>query len=283
LKFNLTSIAQYSAPLRIGLLLLVLLLFWLPVAIPIYALVTDPNLVNLLSMPVLYLEFILLLKFWGQKIYRHPNLLQSYGLELTWQNGWNLLIGLALGSLSVIAIFLLQVSWGWLTLVPLSPRIGLVIAEGLLVALLLGFAEELLFRGWLLDELERDYSPNAVLGINSSIFALAHFIKPLEVMQRMWFAFPSLLLLGMALIWAKQVSYSHQNSQRRLLGLPIGLHGGLIWGYYIINVGQIVQYTNRVPAWITGIDRNPLSGMIGFLFMSAIAVLLQRKAQAVRP
>jgi uncharacterized protein len=283
LKLNLTSIAQYPAPLRIGLLMLVLLLLWLPFAIPIYALVTDPNLVNLLTMPVLYLEFIFLLKFWGRKIYRCPNLLQSYGLELTRQNGKNLLIGLVLGSLSVILIFLLQVGLGWLTLATLSPRIGLVIVEGLLIALLLGFAEELLFRGWLLDELERDYTPNAALGINSSIFALAHFIKPVEVMQRMWFAFPSLVLLGIALIWAKQASPSLQNPQQRLLGLPIGLHGGLFWGYYIINVGQLVEYTNSVPEWITGIDRNPLSGIIGFLFMGATALLMRRKAKAVKP
>jgi len=29
--------------------------------------------------------------------------------------------------------------------------------------------------------------------------------------------------------------------------LPIGLHSGLVWGYYIINVGQLVEYSGQVP------------------------------------
>jgi hypothetical protein len=46
----------------------------------------------------------------------------------------------------------------------------------------------------------------------------------------------------------------------------------LVWGYYIINVGNLITYTKKVPEWITGIDRNPLAGVTGILLLSAIAL-----------
>jgi uncharacterized protein len=252
---------------------------WAPFALPIYTWVKDPNLVNLLTLPVLYIEFIILIRLWGQHIYRQPNLLQRYGLEITPQMGWLVLAGLIPGTALVFIIFGLQAGLGWLDLsiVPQS-RLLQVIAEGLLMSFLLGVAEELVFRGWLLDELERDYSPRVALWVSSLIFALVHFIKPWEVIQRMWFALPALLFLGVALVWAKRSTRSVKKAQRHLLGLPIGLHTGLVWGYYVISVGQLVSYNNTVPEWITGIDRNPLSGVLGCVSMGAIALMLRRSA-----
>jgi hypothetical protein len=60
------------------------------------------------------------------------------------------------------------------------------------------------------------------------------------------------------------------------LGLPIGLHGGLVWGYYIISVGGKVQYSGRVPDLVLGIDQNPLAGLTGLIFLSAIAILIRK-------
>jgi hypothetical protein len=57
----------------------------------------------------------------------------------------------------------------------------------------------------------------------------------------------------------------------------MGLHGGLVWGYYILNVGELVKYSDTVPTWITGIDRNPLAGVMGILFL--ILLVLWNKRQ----
>jgi membrane protease YdiL (CAAX protease family) len=145
-----------------------------------------------------------------------------------------------------------------------------VILEGLASALGIGFAEELLFRGWLLDELQRDYHPRVALWADSTLYALLHYIKPLQEILRTWPGFPGLLLLGLTLVWAKR-------SRRGRLGLPIGLHAGLVWGYYIINVGQLVQYSGQVPEWITGVDRNPLAGVMGLLFLGVLAFWMRRR------
>ena len=80
--------------------------------------------------------------------------------------------------------------------------------------------------------------------------------------------FPGLLLLGLNLVWAK-------GSTRGRLGFPIGLHGGLVWGYYIVNVGQLIGYEQHVPSWVTGIDGNPLAGLVGLISLGAIAVFLR--------
>jgi hypothetical protein len=62
------------------------------------------------------------------------------------------------------------------------------------------------------------------------------------------------------------------------LGLSIGFHGGLVGSYYIINVGNLVQYSGQVSDWITGVNRNPLAGVMGMIFLGAIAFWMQKRA-----
>lgn len=274
MKFHLSSIARYPAPIRLVLFLLALLLLWLPLAAPIYWLGRDPNSVSILTIVLLYGEFIFLLRFWGKHVYYQPRLLRRYGLERTRQNGAELVIGLGVGIFTVLSLFGLEGWLGWLIWQQPAVFLPQVILEGLLVAIAICFAEELLFRGWLLDELQRDYRPRTALWVDAIAFALLHFMKPLAAIVQTWPQFPALLLLGLTLVWAKR-------SRRNRLGLPIGLHAGLVWGYYIINVGNLVQYSGSVPDWITGVDRNPLAGIMGLLFLGVIAFWMRRRSLVI--
>ncbi|NER46638.1 MAG: CPBP family intramembrane metalloprotease [Symploca sp. SIO1B1] len=265
---NFTKLAKYPAPVRLLAFLVTLALFWLPIAIPIYWLGNDPNLVTILTMGLLFGGFLLLTPWWGKQLYQQPRLLQSYGLVRTRQNGIDLFKGLVTGLLMTLSLFALQGLLGWLEFQTPSLALWQLIGEGLASALGIGLAEELVFRGWLLEELQRDYSPRLSLWTSAIIFALLHFTKPLPEMIRMLPAFPALLLLGLTLVWAKW-------STRGRLGLSIGLHAGLVWGYYIINVGQLVQYSGQVSPWITGVDGNPLAGGMGLLFMGFLAYYMK--------
>ncbi|TVP63255.1 MAG: CPBP family intramembrane metalloprotease [Nodularia sp. (in: Bacteria)] len=271
MKINLLRLAQRPVPIRLGYFVAALLLLWLPVALPIYLLVSDSNLVSILTMVVLYVEFIFLLQLWGKNVYQQPQILKQYGLEITQINAVDLLSGLATGIISIILVFGLQSLFGWL--VWQQPQVFLlkIIVEGLIVSLGVGFAEELLFRGWLLDELERDYSLAVALWINAVAFAVLHFIKPLEAILETLPQFPALVLLGLTQVWAKRW-------RRGRLGLPIGLHGGLVWGYYIINVGGLIEYSGQVPDWITGVNQNPLQGVMGIVFMGILALWMWWRA-----
>ena len=265
-QINIVAIALYPAPLRLGIFVLGLLLLWLPFALPIYAYVGDRNLASILTIVLLYAQFIFLLRLWGKYVYRQPQLLRYYGLVGSRANGRELLVGLGIGLTTVLSLFSLEGLLGWL-----QWQQGIqvkIVLEGLLVAIATGFAEELLFRGWLLDELQRDYAKAAVW-INALIFASLHFIKPLSEMLRTAPQFPGLLLLGLTLVLAKR------RCQNRL-GLSIGIHGGLIWGYYIINVGQLIKYSGQVPDWVTGVNQNPLAGLVGIGFLSIMAGIIRK-------
>lgn len=270
MKRKIAGLAFYPAPIRLGIFVLALLLVWVPLAAPIYWWGRDPSFVGILTIVLLYGEFILLVRFWGKHVYCQPQMLRRYGLKTTRRNGLELLIGLGTGIIIVLSLFGLEGWLGWLVWQEPAVFLPQLILEGLIVALGTGFAEELLFRGWLLDELQRDYRPGTALWADALVYALLHFIKPLAEILRTWPQFLGLLLLGLTLVWAKRSCSSR-------LGLPIGLHAGLVWGYYIINVGQLVQYSGRVPDWITGVDRNPLAGVMGLLFLGGIAFWMRRR------
>ncbi|WP_363319189.1 MULTISPECIES: hypothetical protein [unclassified Microcoleus] len=63
------------------------------------------------------------------------------------------------------------------------------------------------------------------------------------------------------------------------LGLSIGFHAGIVWGYYTINVGKLIRYSGSVPDWVTGVNGNPLAGAIGLLFLSVLAVGMRQMSE----
>lgn len=256
--------------------LLVLILLWLPGLALIYVVMgntqnlADPgtkNLLSILTMGLLAIEFIALLPWWGQKVYQHPNLYSRYGLVFTRQNGLLLLKGLAIGACFTFALFITQGLLGWLTWQ--SPRLSIpqLLLEGSATALGVSLAEGLFFRGWMLDELERDYTPTVSLIADVGLYALLHFLKPISVIIASFPEFPGLWLLGTVLVIAKR-------QHRNLLGMSIGLHAGMVWAYYVINVGNMVKYSGRVSDWITGINGNPVSGLLGLIFLGILAILM---------
>ena len=334
------KIAKFPVSIRIGIFILTLLLSWIPLAAPIYFFGRDANLASILAIALLYIEFIILVQFWGKKVYQQPHLLRRYGLEISRRNFQNFFQGLGIGLFSLFGFFILEALLGWVIWQSPSAKLPQFILEGFLVSVGIGFAEELLFRGWLLDELERDYKPKVALWVSSVVYALLHFIKPVEEILRTWFQFPGLVLLGLIFVWAKRdeegrrkkeegrrskwmetqnptkeegrknkeerrrkkeegrkkkwmgtnckdfvdggvLNLKEKNKltyyQQKLLGLPIGIHAGFVWGYYIINVGGLVKYSGVVGEWIVGINGNPLAGVMGWFFLGAIALFIQRK------
>ena len=276
----LQKIAEFSAPTRIVIFLNILLLVWMPLAIPIYFLVEDVNLQSIWTITLLYIEFIILVRLWGKKVYQQPHLLCDYGLIINRRNFQLFFQGLGIGLFCLFSLLILEMFLGWL--VWLSPPEDLLkfIFEGLLVSVGIGFAEELLFRGWLLDELERNYQSTIVLWVSSIVYAVLHFIKPIEEIWRTLLQFPGLVLLGLIFVWAKRSSgkklNKFTNKKEELLGFPMGIHAGLVWGYYIVNVSGLVKYDDEVGDWLIGIDGNPLMGLMGLLFLGVIAFGVRR-------
>lgn len=259
---------NWPAPLRVLAFLLVLALLWAPLAIPLSLLVTDPDWQSIVTLLVLYCLFIWLVRRWAIVAHGEAQPLARYGLVRS-QNLPHWAIGFTVGAAMVFAMFGLEILLGWANW--LGPDISFprTLLDGLLVGLGIGFAEELLFRGWMLDELERDYRWGQALGGNAVVFALLHFLKPLAEVLRTWPQFFGLVLLGLIMGLAKRATQGR-------LGLAMGLHGGLVGGYYWLNVGELVGFNQQVPDWVTGVDRNPLAGLVGLVFLTGMAGVLWR-------
>ena len=271
---------------RIFAFLLLLAIAWLPLAALLYWLgyqFDRSGAAEIMALVLLYGGFLWGLPRWGRRIHRWRRPLERCGLIFQAQTGRDLWLALIIGVCGVFALFGLETLLGWAT--PTAPSLKFVrfMLEGLLMALAVGFAEEMLFRGWLLAELETTYRSTTALLMDALFFAATHFIKPLPEIIRTFPQFLGLVILGMALVWARRSPTGNRSlfgtSNRSRLGYPIGLHAGLIWGYYMVNVGGLSEYTERVPTWITGIDSNPLAGLLGVILLSAIASQFARTAQ----
>ncbi|MBE9221501.1 CPBP family intramembrane metalloprotease [Cyanobacterium stanieri LEGE 03274] len=263
----LNKIHSYPIIPRVGVFILTLSFIWLPLAAPVYLTLqnTDENLTTIITMAMLFVAFLILVKLWGKYIYKNNNIFRSYGLVNSRKNVLHLFSGLLISFTITWSLFGLQALFGWVTFS--APKINIIylVIEGFISAILISFAEELFFRGWLLSELEKDFSPATTTALNGFIFALLHFIKPLDEVIRTIITFPALFVLGFSLVWAKR---KHKN----LLGICIGFHGGFVWGYYVLNVGEMLTYTDVVPPWITGINQNPIAGLMGLGFLIIFAL-----------
>jgi uncharacterized protein len=266
---NITSlqrIARSPAPVRILTFLLALVAGWSPFALGIYAYFSatknlqDPevaNLLNILVMGGLGIFFLGVLPIWSRLVYDRPHIFRYLGLVGSRRNGWGLLSGWLQGFVATGLLFYLQGLFGWLEWQAPQRAWSEIIGGGILSSFGVAFGEELFFRGWLLAELETDYSPKTAIWSSGLIFAVSHFMKPLAAMLAQFPQFPGLWLMGMVLAIAK-------HSQDRLLGIAIGLHAGMIGVIYLVDVGQLVKYNGRAAHWITG-NGMPNAGLMGII------------------
>ena len=187
-------------------------------------------------------------------------------LGLPWQISVirSLGLGLITGAIGLLGVFALQKWWGWLEFCappsPIAPTVLLTFLLGLAV----GGVEELVFRGFLLNQLQQDYSLWIAGAIGSLIFALLHLAW--EGRQNLP-QLPGLWLMGMALVLARSLDNSN-------LGLAWGLHAGWVWTIASLDSLQVIRYKGRVPEWVTGWGNQPLAGAIGVVFMGLMSVIL---------
>jgi len=190
----------------------------------------------------------------------------------------SLMRGLRLGIISLIILFGLQLTAGWIELQKsenstetVEKKINfwtLIINPASLLTLLLALwisaTEELIFRGCLQTILQQDYSVLIAAAIASFIFAIAHLIwAAKETLPQL----PGLWLMGMVLTLARIADNGS-------LGLAIGIHAAWIWGITTVDTEGAIKPTSRVPEWITGIAAKPLAGAAGILLLLATAAVL---------
>jgi membrane protease YdiL (CAAX protease family) len=150
--------------------------------------------------------------------------------------------------------------------------------NALALVLGVGFAEELLFRGWLLGELELLVGPRRALSLQARIFALVHpwyrlidhadLPKGLAVIGLI----VGLILLGMVLGYQRKADGG-------LLWGAIGLHGGLVGGWFALEKG-LLEMSPDAPGWLVGPgagSANPIGGVVGLTGLAALLWFRRRQ------
>lgn len=176
---------------------------------------------------------------------------------------------IAAGLLTVItSVVLIEGSGDWRGEVSATQ-----LTNAVLLCLGVGFTEELIFRGWLWAELNRMMGSRRGAVAQASIFSLVHTRFNLGV-AAMSGLLIGLFLLGMVL--AKQ-----RQADQGSLWSCIGLHGGLVAGWFLLQNG-LLQLSTNAPAWLVGPGGNapnPLGGVIGLTCLLTL-FLIQRTAVA---
>ena len=153
----------------------------------------------------------------------------------------------------LIIIPIISTQWGnWLG--KISPE---VFINAIFLIIGVGFAEELVFRGWLLEELKNQFGLKKAIIAQASIFSIVHIGFDIPFWQ-MTSILIGLFLLGILL------SLIRLKDKNSLWGC-IGLHGGLVGIWFIVNNG-LLDISKDYPKWIFG-PGNPLGGILGIFIM----------------
>ncbi|MFN9645334.1 MAG: lysostaphin resistance A-like protein [Cyanobacteriota bacterium] len=147
---------------------------------------------------------------------------------------------------------------------------GPFVANAVALGLGVGFAEELLFRGWLWGELAFHLGPRRAALAQALIFSLVHtrFTLGLAGLTGL---LGGLTLLGLTLALRRRADGG-------LLWGAVGLHGGLVGGWFALQQGALA-IGPAAPLWLVGpggATPNPVGGLPGWLGLAGLGWLLSR-------
>ena len=128
-----------------------------------------------------------------------------------------------------------------------------------------GLAEELLFRGWLWEELNQLLGAKAGVISQAAIFSLVHTRFNMGVWPMMGLL-SGLFLLGLVLALRRWLDHGS------LWGC-VGLHGGLISGWFLLEKNAL-QLSADAPAWLIGPGGNNSNPLGGLVAIGALTFLL---------
>ncbi|NJP09007.1 MAG: CPBP family intramembrane metalloprotease [Leptolyngbyaceae cyanobacterium RU_5_1] len=253
--------AQASAGVKVAAVFAAWVAVWLPIAIPLAITLQwrplKPLTVEQKLPLVASLYAIAPLILWGAAYLEHRPF-SDYGLAWNWMLLAFTALGISLGVVGIAALFGLQQVFGWITWQQEHlAQFKTALFPTLLLGLWVSVTEELVFRGFLLNQLQDEYPLWIAAGFSSLIFALLHLVwEGRETVPQL----PGLWLMGMVLVLARWANGGD-------LGLAIGLHAGWIWGIASLDTAQMIQSRNCGPVWMTGVANQPLAGAMGLLLL----------------
>jgi hypothetical protein len=190
----------------------------------------------------------------------------SLGLKINRHTLEDLLAGFLIPALMMALIFFLERIFGWTEFVGMAWQQSSVesvlfsIFSGLAAFIIVGWQEELLSRGYHLQNLEDGLNLPWAVFLSSALFSLMHLANPNSEQRLM-------VIVGM---WLGGMFFAYAYIRTRQLWLPIGLHigwnffEGPVFGFPVsgLNPSGLFIHTTTGPEIVTGGAFGPEAGLI---------------------
>jgi membrane protease YdiL (CAAX protease family) len=234
---------------------------------------------NLLTAPIVSFALSLIAitgSVFIARVWLDRRSITSLGLKLNSRALIDILVGILIAALMMGAIYLIMLATGWLTFEGFAwedEPVSTVLLEMLILLLtfvFIGWSEELLSRGYHLQNLEDGLNTFWGVLLSSAIFGILHLINP----GANWASTLGILFAGLFL------AYGYLRT--RQLWLPIGLHigwnffEGAVFGFPVSGLPtyQLLRGTVEGPLLWTGGIFGPEGGLILFPGLALGAVLI---------
>tara|TARA_Y100001968_G_scaffold65910_1_gene56674 strand:- start:2858 stop:3727 length:870 start_codon:yes stop_codon:yes gene_type:complete len=231
--------------------------------------ITSNNL-SIIGTIITYVLFLIILPSWARVRWKTNNVWLDIGLDFKNKiRGLKIFFNGLIWSLCMLGAFFLFILFcGWIDHFDYVELNSLIDVFFLIFGIV--FAEELIFRGWLMEEMVFLFGLKRGIILQSAIFSLAHYRTDISLIALIPFL-SALFLFGLVLTIRRTID------KGSLLGC-IGLHGGLVGIWYLVDSG-LVAFSPGTPFYFLGpsIEMvNPLAGISGITVL-IIIVLFQRR------
>ena len=228
------------------------------------------NDLSIIGTIITFSLFLIVLPSWGRIRWKTNDLWLSIGLDVT--NKFRALKIFFSGF--IFSVFILLIFCIFLYSCGLVDRFNFITIGAFLNAIFLiitiVLAEEIIFRGWLMEEMVLLYGVRRGIIFQSAIFSLAHYRSDIDLLALIPF-FTGLFLFGLLLTLRRTID------KGSLWGC-IGLHGGLVCIWYLFESGMIT-FSIHTPYYLLGPSKNmvnPIGSVIGITIL-LITIIFQRR------
>ena len=228
------------------------------------------NNLSILGTFITFSLFLMILPSWGRIRWKTNQLWLSIGLDFESKfKAIKIFVRGFIFSFFLLLLFSLFIFLcGWIDSVNYI-KIGSLLNAILLIVGIV-FAEEIVFRGWLLEEMVLLFGLRRGIVFQSAIFSLAHYRSDISLLALILFL-TGLFLFGLVLTLRRTID------EGSLLGC-IGLHGGLVGIWYLFDSGLVI-FSMDTPYYLLGPSKymvNPIASYIGIIIL-LIVIFFQRR------
>ena len=217
-----------------------------------------------------FILFLIILPSWGSIRWKNNHIWKSIGLDFTNKiKVFEVFFSGFIFSFFLIFILLLLFFFcGWIDKINYVKFSVLLNAILLIVGIV--FAEEVVFRGWLMEEMVLLFGLRRGIIFQSLIFSFAHYRSDIGFLALIPFL-TGLFLFGVVL------TLRRIKDRGSIFGC-IGLHGGLVGMWFLFDSGMVI-FSIDVPYFLLGPSKtmvNPIGSIFGITLL-LITIIYQRR------